>query len=63
MDKDTGFDHIGMVIDEDGETFVVFKPETIKYIISSLGIEAGDVVRVSKTEDEDPVVTITKVEF
>lgn len=56
--------HLGMVVEEDGQVLIAFKPETIKFISDQLTIEGGDVVVIDSMEgDNDQTgITITKLQ-
>ena len=57
-------EHLGMVIEEDGQILIAFKPETIELIAQALKITAGDIVVTqhgTDGEDGEPVVYIKKV--
>ena len=41
--------HLGMVVEEDGQVLIAFKPETIKFISDQLSIGEGDVVVIDST--------------
>ena len=43
--------HLGMVVEEDGQVLIAFKPETIKFISDQLTIEGGDVVVIDSMEE------------
>lgn len=56
--------HLGMVVEEDGQVLIAFKPETIKFISDQLSIGEGDVVVIDSTEgDNDQTgIIITKLQ-
>lgn len=56
--------HLGMVVEEDGQVLIAFKPETIKFISDQLTIEGGDVVVIDSMEgDNDQTgIIITKLQ-
>lgn len=56
--------HLGMVVEEDGQVLIAFKPETIKFISDQLSIGAGDVVVIDSVEgDNDQTgIIITKLQ-
>ncbi|HAW81641.1 MAG TPA: hypothetical protein DCX27_19220 [Balneola sp.] len=51
--------HLGMVVEEDNQVLIAFKPETIKLISDTLGISEGDVVEINPTDDS---ISITKLQ-
>lgn len=51
--------HLGMVVEEEGQVLIAFKPETIKFISNSLDISEGDVVEINSTDDS---VVLTKLQ-
>ena len=56
--------HLGMVVEEDGQVLIAFKPETIKFISDLLSIGEGDVVSIDSVEgDNDQTgIIITKLQ-
>ena len=56
--------HLGMVVEEDGQVLIAFKPETIKFISDQLSIGEGDVVSIDSVEgDNDQTgIIITKLQ-
>lgn len=44
--------HFGMVVEEDGQLLIAFKPETIQFITSELSMNDGDVVLIDSVEGE-----------
>lgn len=56
--------HLGMVVEEDGQVLIAFKPETIKFISDQLSIGEGDVVVIDSMEgDNDQTgIIITKLQ-
>ena len=56
--------HLGMVVEEDGQVLIAFKPETIKFISDKLSIGEGDVVVIDSVEgDNDQTgIIITKLQ-
>jgi len=56
--------HLGMVVEEDGQVLIAFKPETIKFISDQLSIGEGDVVVIDSLEgDSDQTgIIITKLQ-
>ena len=56
--------HLGMVVEEDGQVLIAFKPETIKFISDQLSIGEGDVVVIDSMEgDNDQAgIIITKLQ-
>ena len=44
--------HFGMVVEEDGQLLIAFKPETIQFITSELSMNDGDVVLIDSIEGE-----------
>jgi|TARA_S200002703_G_scaffold72288_1_gene62624 hypothetical protein len=56
--------HLGMVVEEDGQVLIAFKPETIKFISDQLSIEGGDVVVIDSIDgDSDQTgIIITKLQ-
>jgi len=56
--------HLGMVVEEDGQVLIAFKPETIKFISDQLSISGGDVVVIDSLEgDSDQTgIIITKLQ-
>lgn len=57
-------EHLGMVVEEDGQVLIAFKPETIEMIAKALHIGDGDIVVTehgTDSDDGEPVVYIKKV--
>ena len=56
--------HLGIVVEEDGQVLIAFKPETIKFISDQLSIGEGDVVSIDSVEgDNDQTgIIITKLQ-
>ena len=56
--------HLGMVVEEDGQVLIAFKPETIKFISDQLTIEGGDVVVIDSMEgdNDQTAIIITKLQ-
>lgn len=44
--------HFGMVVEEDGQLLIAFKPETIQFITSELSMKDGDVVLIDSIEGD-----------
>lgn len=44
--------HFGMVVEEDGQLLIAFKPETIQFITSELSMKDGDVVLIDRIEGD-----------
>ena len=45
--------HVGMVVEEDGQVLIAFRPETISFISDTLKIKDGDVVIIESGSDSD----------
>lgn len=50
-------EHLGMVVEEEGQVLIAFKPETIKFISDTLEIGAGDLVVIEGTTDKNIQIT------
>lgn len=56
--------HVGMVVEEQGQVLIAFRPETIDYIAQILKIKDGDVVVIEDGTDADtdsPMVMVSKL--
>ena len=56
--------HVGMVVEEDGQVLIAFRPETISFISDTLKIKDGDVVIIESGLDSDsnkPTIFINKL--
>lgn len=64
MEENMTDQHLGMVVEEDGQVLIAFKPETIKFISDQLSIGEGDVVVIDSMEgDNDQTgIIITKLQ-
>ena len=64
MEENMTDQHLGMVVEEDGQVLIAFKPETIKFISDQLSIGEGDVVSIDSVEgDNDQTgIIITKLQ-
>ena len=64
MEENMTEQHLGMVVEEDGQVLIAFKPETIKFISDQLSIGEGDVVSIDSVEgDNDQTgIIITKLQ-
>jgi|TARA_S200002703_G_scaffold50270_1_gene43637 hypothetical protein len=57
--------HLGMVVEEDGQILIAFRPETIQFISDTLKIKDGDVVVIDDASDADndsPIIIINKLQ-
>lgn len=55
--------HFGMVVEEEGQILIAFRPETIDFISGELSIVDGDVVSIASVEgdNDQKAVQITKL--
>ena len=56
--------HVGMVVEEQGQVLIAFRPETIDYIAQILKIKDGDIVVIEDGTDADtdsPMVMVSKL--
>lgn len=56
--------HVGMVVEEQGQVLIAFRPETIDYIAQILKIKDGDVVVIEDGTDADtdsPMIMVSKL--
>ena len=54
-----------MVVEEDGQILIAFRPETIQFISDTLKIKDGDVVVIDDASDADndsPIIIINKLQ-